>query len=257
MIGRNDLAWDESDRSFALGGLRFVTVHGGGGFDDWTPGENCLLFYKTRALVEQYLDWFATLADPPHGGNLVELGLYDGGSVPFWFEILQPDRHVGLDIRAPRTPKYLDRYLEHEQRRERVGLHWGTDQTDARRLQELCDGAFGDEPIDLVIDDASHLYEHTRRSFEILFPRLRPGRGLYIIEDWAWNHWRGIEGEWRGRRPLGDLVTQLVEVAGSTSNHVVTGIHVCSGFAAIRRGWAPAESLSDFSVERFIYRHPR
>ena len=39
------------------------------------------------------------------------------------------------------------------------------------------------EPLDLVIDDASHLYGPTMASFEVLFPRLRPG-GLYVIEDW-------------------------------------------------------------------------
>jgi hypothetical protein len=256
MIRKEDLLWDEGDRSFELNDLRFVTVHGGGGFDDWVPGANCLLFFKTRFLVEQYLDYFASLTDPPRGGNLLELGLYDGGSVPFWFEILEPDHHSGVDINASKTPKYLDRYLAREDRRSQISMHWGVDQTDAKRLSEICANDFGDEPLDIVIDDASHLYEQSRRSFELLFPRVRPG-GFYVIEDWAWSHWRGIEKEWRDRRPLTHLVHEIVELAGSTSNHCVIGVYACSGFAVVRRGWASAEELAGFSLDKFIYRHPR
>jgi hypothetical protein len=256
---KEDLRWDEGDRSFVLGNLRFVTVHGGGGFGDWAPGVNCLLFYKTRALVEQYLDWFATLARPPRGGNLVELGLFDGGSVPFWFEVLEPERHVGVDLRPPSASRYLEDYLGREDRRGHIGLHWGIDQSDEKRVAAICDASFGDEPIDLVIDDASHRYEQTRRSFETLFPRLRPGSGLYVIEDWAWSHWKdpAHEADFRGCRPLTDLVTQLIELMGSTSSRIVADLHVRSGFAAVRRGWEPASAFGDFSVERSIYRHAR
>jgi len=255
-IRKEDLVWDETERSFELNGLRFVTVHGGGGFDDWVPGTNSLLFYKTRALVEQYLDYFASLSDPPRGGNLLELGLYDGGSVPFWFECLEPDHHAGLDIHAAKKSDYLANYLAREDRRSRISLHWGVDQTDAKRLDDLCEEAFGDAPLDVVIDDASHLYAETRKSFELLFPRVRPG-GLYVIEDWAWFHWRGAESDFPRCRPLTHLVNEIIELAGSTSSRLVLGIHVCSGFAVVRRGWTPAQDLAEFSLDQFIYRHPR
>ena len=42
--------------------------------------------------------------------------------------------------------------------------------------------------IDLVVDDASHLYEQTKATFAMLFPLVRPG-GNYVIEDWSWAHW--------------------------------------------------------------------
>lgn len=256
MKHKHELRWDAGDRSFALGDLRFTTVHGGGvpGLD---PGRNCLRLYKTRALVEQYLDWFARLASPPGGGNLLELGLFDGGSVPFWFEILRPDHHVGIDLRPPEHNAYLDRYLEAPDRSARIELHWRTDQTDAAQLDVITKGAFGEEPLDLVIDDASHLYDQTLRSFELLYPRLRPGTGLYVIEDWAWSHWSGIEHEWRDRRPLSELIQQLVEVAGSSSHRFLLDLFVCSGFVAVRRSWTPRAELEGFSVESLIYRHPR
>ena len=73
---------------------------------------------------------------------------------------------------------------------ERVRLHYGVDQADPERLATILDDEFGDEPLGLVIDDASHRLEETRASFEALFPRLRPG-GLFVIEDWNHEHLLG------------------------------------------------------------------
>lgn len=256
MIRKQDLAWEEGDRAFTLNGWRFVTVHGGGGHGDWVPGENCLLFYKTRALVEQYLAFLNDQAEPPRTDHVLELGLYDGGSVPFWFEVLQPKKHVGIDIRNGESTPYLEKYLGQERRRDRIEMHWGISQDDARRLPALVEASLGG-CIDLVIDDASHFYEETRASFEILFPRVRPG-GFYVIEDWAWGHWRGLEKNFAGLKPLTQLIFDLVEALGSTSHLLMHHVYLCSGFAAIQRGWDPAEGLlADFSLDRAIYRHPR
>jgi len=253
VIAKDEFAWDDEDKSFEFRDLRFVTVHGGG---QWTPGEDSFHFFKTRALVDQYLDYFARSAEFPVVDNLLELGLFDGGSVPFWAEIFDPEHQAGLDKGLDKPNPYLDRYLERTGRRDRVSLYWGTDQTDAAALDEICSDAFGGSPLDLVIDDASHFYPHTRRSFELLFPRVRPG-GLYIIEDWAWFHWHGTEEEWCDKEPLTRLIHEIIEIAGSTSNRLILSVDVCSGFAVVRRGWTPSEELKDFSVESAIYRHPR
>ena len=58
------------------------------------------------------------------------------------------------------------------------------DQGDQDRLADLVAADLGDAPLDVVIDDASHRYRPTVASFEVLFPRLRPG-GVYVIEDWT------------------------------------------------------------------------
>lgn len=256
MIRKGDLAWDAADRSFTLNGWRFVTVHGGGGHGDLVPGESCFLFYKDRALVEQYLDYFAGLAAPVRCDHLVELGLYDGGSVPFWFELFHPRKHVGIDIRPPNHTAYFEKYVSQEDRRARIETQWETSQADARRLGGLVENAFGGEPIDVVIDDASHLYAETRASFELLFPRVRPG-GFYIIEDWAWFHWKGIEANFARCKPLTQLVFDLVEALGSNGQQLILSMHLCSGFAAIRRGWAARDKLEPLSLDRAVYRHPR
>ncbi len=56
-------------------------------------------------------------------------------------------------------------------------------------VRQIIDDEFGSEPLDLVTDDASHLLDLTRISFETLFPRIRPG-GVFIIEDWNCDHLR-------------------------------------------------------------------
>jgi hypothetical protein len=62
----------------------------------------------------------------------------------------------------------------------RIKTYWKTDQADKTRLRTIVETEF-DGPLDLLIDDASHLYRQTRASFEALFPLLVPG-GLSIIE---------------------------------------------------------------------------
>jgi hypothetical protein len=235
--------------------MQFLTVQGTGPAD-LVPGRNCFHFYKTRPLVEQYLDWFATLGDL-RGEFIVELGLYEGGSVPFWFEAFQPIKHVGIENRQrPLETTYFDDYVSAESRRGRIEAHWGTSQDDPIRLPALIDRAFGGGPIDVVLDDAAHLYGETKKAFELLFPKLREG-GLYIIEDWAWFHWRGIEEMYRGLRPLTELIKELVEVCGSTDRRVIRDIYICSGFAALWRGAADVQELGDSFIDRLTYRHPR
>ena len=68
---------------------------------------------------------------------------------------------------------------------DRLKTYWGVDRATRKRLREIVDTEFDGVPLDLVIDDGSHLLEETRTSFETLFPRLRMG-GLYVIEDWNW-----------------------------------------------------------------------
>jgi hypothetical protein len=60
----------------------------------------------------------------------------------------------------------------------RIAVH-RTDQSDATALREL---ATTIGPCDVVIDDGSHVCDHVIRTFQVLFPVVRPG-GTYVIED--------------------------------------------------------------------------
>jgi hypothetical protein len=59
------------------------------------------------------------------------------------------------------------------------------DQNDSEALTNLCDEYGG---FDIIIDDGSHISEHVVKSFQVLFPRLRPN-GIYAVEDLQTAYW--------------------------------------------------------------------
>ncbi len=79
--------------------------------DDWDLAENCFRFFKIKALVDEYEDFFSSHKNfQPE--NIFELGLYEGGSIVFWFEHLQPQKHVGIDLQQKIDNKYFQNYLK-------------------------------------------------------------------------------------------------------------------------------------------------
>ena len=163
---------------------------------------------KPKALVERYAEIVGEISPR----NIFELGIFEGGSTVFLSELARPHRLVAVDREAPSSPALGD-YLAERDRSESVSVHTDVDQSDRKRLRAIADHAFGDEPLDLVLDDCSHLYEPTRESFNELFPRLRPG-GTYVIEDWRWAHPPleddNPEGMWPGKTPLTRLIFEIV-----------------------------------------------
>ena len=70
--------------------------------------------------------------------------------------------------------------------KKRVGIHTHIgSQDDVNFLVDLV-GKIGNP--DVVIDDASHINSLSIRSFQILFPMLKPG-GIYICEDVETSYW--------------------------------------------------------------------
>lgn len=57
-------------------------------------------------------------------------------------------------------------------------------------------------PVDIIIDDGSHMNEHVIESFKILFPLLAPN-GIYAVEDLQTSYWDQINGtNWGGSSDL-------------------------------------------------------
>lgn len=196
------------------------------------PGTTELVLWKTPALIAQYEAFWAR--EVGRIERVFELGLWKGGSMAFWAEAFRPTRLVGIDQSRESPSAAFDRYVA--ERADRLRVHWGVDQGNPKQLEELLATEF-DGPLDLVIDDASHLYHLTLSSLETLLPRLRPG-GLYIIEDWAWHHWPTMQGAFAGHVPLTRLVTELIEAVG-TGQGVIADVSVYQGFVAVRRGPVP------------------
>jgi hypothetical protein len=224
--------------------------------DEWDGGDNYLSLYKTKELVEQYRLFFSHYPNfHPH--QVFELGIFDGGSTVFWYELFKPNKFVAIDILDRTDSPYFRRYVESHGLRQQIKTYWKTDQNDKKKLRSICTSEFTGN-LDLVIDDASHMYEPTRSSFEALFPLCKPG-GLYIIEDWAWGHWPDFikpDHPWANCEVLTRLVTELVESAG-TSPLLISNMVVYQGFVVIERGPLQFENSRDFNLEQHIVRRSR
>jgi len=144
-------------------------------------------------------------------GNIVELGIFQGGSAALMALVAKPARIVVIDLCEP--VELLDRFIAERSLDAVLRPHYGVDQADRPALAAIMDDEFGDERLDLVIDDASHALAPTRASFEELFPRLRPG-GRYLIEDWHWEVRFGFES--LGDADAPDAADKLGKVLGIT-----------------------------------------
>jgi hypothetical protein len=101
--------------------------------------------------------------------TLLEIGIAGGGSLDLWRRYFGPGaRLIGLDIN-PDCKRF-----ESENTRIVIG-----DQGDPKFLETL---AAETGPIDILIDDGSHIYEHQLASFRTLFPHIRDD-GIYACED--------------------------------------------------------------------------
>jgi SAM-dependent methyltransferase len=194
------------------------------------------LLFKERALVERYVELLEELR-PRH---IFELGILEGGGTALLFELARPRLLVAIDLKPPTEPTLQD-LISRRGVDEVVRIHDDVDQADRRRLAEIAEEAFGDEPLDLVVDDCSHMYEATRASFNELFPRLRPG-GLYMIEDWPWAHEEPIADMWANQVPLTRLILELV-LALASAPGLISEITIDAESVQIRRGDAKVDPL--------------
>lgn len=162
------------ERRFDLRGTRFVsgTMPMGLAADEF-------LVIKPPDLTAKYLQ--LVQAESPR--RIVELGVKEGGSTAMLALLAQPDLLLAVDL-APDVPPLLTRFIHDHHLEGRVVPAFGLSQDDRIGLSKAIDAGGPHQPLDLVIDDASHILGPTRSSFEVLFPRLRPG-GLLVIEDWS------------------------------------------------------------------------
>lgn len=170
--------WTVREQSFRIGDTSYLSTMAP------VPDPSYLCVVKPPALVEKTV----ALARDYEGANIVELGIRHGGSTAMLTQIAIPKKLVAIELSTDPLDR-LEAFLDVGDRREFVRPYFGVDQADRARLAQILDDEFGDEPIDLVIDDASHLPDETRASFEVVFPRLRPG-GRFVLEDWNCDHVR-------------------------------------------------------------------
>jgi len=206
---------------------------------------------KARPLVEDYIE----LCGRMRPKRIMEIGVLRGGSTVLLSQLTAPEKLVSIEL-SPQPVALLTDYIEARGLTEVVRPYFGVDQADRTRVAAIARNEFG-APIDLVIDDASHLYEPSVATFETLFPLVRPG-GLYLLEDWRWHHQyaevlTNVEslpkevreelakraddiaaGRAQPEVPMSRLVLELV--LARASGDAVAEITIGPDWAAVRRG---------------------
>ena len=114
----------------------------------------------------------------------------------------------------------------------RIKAYYGVSQTDRTRVEAIIDAEFADTPIDVIIDDASHLYRPTKEAFEIAFPRLKPG-GSYVIEERGLAHWPGRQS-FMGKTAMSLFIMELIMLCASRSD-IISEVRVFPAFAFIKK----------------------
>ena len=130
-------------------------------------------------------------------------------------KLFKPRRMSAVDISGQPVAPLLQYIADKEGR----FVHFSTSQSDREILEHIVRNELADE-LDLVVDDASHTYEQTRSSFEILFPLLRPG-GIYSVEDWNWAHhpdFQAPDAPWTKDHALSNLLFEQIMLMGSASS---------------------------------------
>jgi len=190
-------------------------------------------------LVAAYLALLADLQP----ATIVELGVFQGGSCALMALASGPDVLVSVELSEERVPA-LDALIAERGLGDRVHVHHGVDQADAATLGDLVDRHLAGRPLDLVVDDASHLVGPTRASFNALFPRLRPG-GVYVIEDWSWAH-IGYGTHRLAATPLTVLVFEITMALPSRAG-LITELRIDRGWVVVVRGDAELDA-AEFDI---------
>ncbi|WP_375424543.1 class I SAM-dependent methyltransferase [uncultured Friedmanniella sp.] len=111
---------------------------------------------------------------------VVEFGVHMGGSAQMWREYFGADVMIyGIDI-TPECKRWETPWFK-----VFVG-----DQSDRAFLAEIA-AEIG--PIDVLIEDGGHRPEQQIATFEIFYPKVKPG-GVFLIEDLHTSYWPSYDG---------------------------------------------------------------
>ena len=125
--------------------------------------------YATDKVRQGYMPVYERIArDLGPGASVCEVGVWGGGSLATWQALFPGGIHAGVDCdeSAQWPPGSVKIVMGQD------------DEALPARLLEASPGGY-----DLIVDDASHDGKLTRRTWELLWPLVRPG-GYYVVEDW-------------------------------------------------------------------------
>jgi predicted O-methyltransferase YrrM len=221
---------------FAIGSTSFVV--------DITSGKNRRKSDERAFTIVKsvgYLNQYISLSNIFKPKSILELGVFQGGGFAFLDALFEPSRMSAIEIDQTSIPPLHEWVLSHPGR----SVHFGKSQADTELLKDVVQHDLGGV-LDLVVDDASHLYEESKHSFETLFPLLSPG-GYYVIEDWTWSYGDAYQGELAPnaeKAGLSNLVFDIIELQGSTD--IVSEVRTSRQLALIKKSATATSVPQDF-----------
>jgi predicted O-methyltransferase YrrM len=226
-----------SEEKVCFGDLEIFLLHGNS-TEELSGRDDLYYMVKTHQYVQSYerikceLNEFRTSKTK---NNVIEIGIFRGGSTPFLYKFFDANHLVCFDRIKDCVPS-IERFKSTVPYGN-VRAHYGIDQADREAVMRIVTTDF-DDPIDLVVDDASHMYEKSKATFEAVFPYMRPG-GIYVIEDWTWAHGKDAQEPghyWANELALTNLVLRLV-IASASPSGLLAGIGFATGMMWVRKGW--------------------
>lgn len=197
------------------------------------------LLGKTRDMVEDV----AALREHEHIKRILDVGIFKGGSAALYAKLFEPEKLVAIEQGAAPV-EVLANFIREHGFEGRVIPYYGVNQANEQAMGRILATEFPGKNIDLVVDDASHLYFETRKTLNLVLPYLRAD-ALYMIEDWGWAHWQG--DEWQKGRffppmlpAMSNLLIELFMLCASRPD-IVKNLFVTRTTIVVRRGPAALE----------------
>jgi hypothetical protein len=208
------------------------------GFDVELSSDRTITLFKHPQFVRSYLE----LLSDVRVENMIEVGIWDGGSAVFFWNLLKPAKLCCIELKD--SAPHLSRYIGKQQIGDSFPVYFGVDQSNKTRIGEILAREFECKTLDLVIDDASHLYSPSRATFEAIFPRLRSG-GLYVLEDWKTNLLLPYHGgdDKPDHPPFHQLVHEILDLSMRFPG-VIPTVKCFHNFVVVERGPATLDAGS-------------
>ena len=234
---QHNLEW-MNDQLLRLDGIEFY-LSTGKEMHTHRSGPNHFVLGKARSMVEDV----AALCERENIKRILDIGIFKGGSTALYAKLFEPERLVAIEYVNTPVDALTDFIRDHGFE-GRVTPYYGVNQADVEAMGRILASEFPARNIDLIVDDASHLYFETRQTFNLALPYVRPD-GLYIIEDWGWAHWSGEVWQKGQVFPLmqpamSNLLIELFMLCASRPD-IIKNIFITPATIVLRRGVAALE----------------
>lgn len=233
---------NETAQTFEADGLKFRFINTD--FKVYKTTADEIIILKPASFLRQYDHIFESAPTK----NVLEFGVFEGGSI-ILFALAYPDfKFAGIDIRPPSED--VLRHIRDLGLSDRVKIYYQTSQADGDQIDRIVRDNFSDEGIGVISDDASHNYKLSKETLQFTFGKLAPG-GAYCLEDWNWAHTVDPSQPhiWSDQPALTNLVFEIVMMYASTRGYIRKMEFLAPALMCI---WRDAAALGRFDLDKLI-----